>query len=117
MESPHSQDTNGGEERTSPKGATFDRDSLLDLVRSIVGHPAVQSATVEMVRGGLSQPAEARMSEGIHAGATEALTRLSDELCGGVKDALDALDEDDWTLIAREMLESAQEEAEAASVA
>jgi hypothetical protein len=104
MESPHSKDTNGGEERTSPKGATFDRDSLLDLVRSIVGE-------------GLSQPAEARMSEGIHAGATEAVTRLSDGLRGGVKDALDALDDDDWTLIAREMLESAQEEAEAAAVA
>ncbi len=117
MESPHSKDTNGGEERTSPKGATFDRDSLLDLVRSIVGHPAVKGATVEMVRDGLSQPAEARMSEGIHAGATEAVTRLADGLRGGVKDALDALGEDDWTLIAREMLESAQEEAEAASVA
>ena len=62
MESPHSQDANGGEERASPKGATFDRDSLLDLVRSIVGHSAVRGATVEMVREGLSQPAEARMS-------------------------------------------------------
>ena len=117
MESPHSQDTSGGEERTSPKGATFDRDSLLDLVRSIVGHSAVRGATVEMVREGLSQPAEARMSEGIHAGATEAVTRLSDGLRGGVKDALAALDDDDWTLIAREMLETAQEEAEAAAVA
>jgi hypothetical protein len=57
------------------------------------------------------------MSEGIRAGATEAVTRLSDGLRGGVKDALDALDDDDWTLIAREMLESAQEEAEAAAVA
>lgn len=117
MESPHSQDASGGEERTSSKGATFDRDSLLDLVRSIVGHSAVRGATVEMVREGLSQPAAARMSEGIHAGATEAVTRLSDRLRGGVKDALAALDDDDWTLIAREMLESAQEEAEAAAVA
>jgi hypothetical protein len=117
MESPHSQDTNGGEERTSPKGATFDRDTLLDLVRSIVRHPAVKDATVEMVRDGLSQPAEARMSDGIRAGATEALTHLSDRLRGGVKDAIDALSEDDWTQIAREMLEDAQEVNEAASVA
>jgi hypothetical protein len=34
-----------------------------------------------------------------------------------VRDALDTLDEDGWTLIAREMLEDAQEANEAAAVA
>ena len=117
MESPRPQDTNGGEQRTSPTGAAFDRDSLLDLVRSIVAHPAVNGAAAEMVRSGLSEPAETQMREGIRAGANETLTRLSDGLRGGVGDALDALSEADWTLIAREMLEDAQEANEAAAVA
>lgn len=117
MESPHRRDTSDGEERTSPKGATFDRDSLLDLVRSIVRHPPVKDAAVEMVRSGLSEPAETHMREGIHAGANEALARLADGLRGGVTDALGALSEEDWTLIAREMLEDAQEANEAAAVA
>ena len=117
MDSPHSQDTSGGEERTSPKGATFDRDSRLDLVRSIVRHSSVKDAAVEMVRSGLSEPVETQMREGIHAGANEALGRLADGLRGGVTDALGALSEDDWTLIAREMLEDAQEANEAAAVA
>jgi hypothetical protein len=117
MESPHSQEAGDGEERTSPKGATFDRDDLLDMVRSIVRHPSVKGATVEMVRSGLSEPAETQMREGIHAGANEALARLSDGLRGGVTDALGALSEGDWTLIAREMLEEAQEANEAAAVA
>ena len=117
MESPHARDTNSGEERTSPKGTTFDRDSLLDLVRSIVRHPAVKDAAVEMVRAGLSEPAEAQMREGVRVGANEMLARLSDGLADGMKDTLDALSEDDWTLIAREMIEDAQEEAEAAALA
>lgn len=117
MEAPHSHDTTGDEERTSPKGATFDRDSLLDLVRSIIRNPAVKDATVEMVRAGLSEPTEEHLREGVRSGANEALARLSGGLRDGVKDALDALSDDDWTLIAREMLEDAQAANEAAAVA
>jgi hypothetical protein len=114
MESPHGQDSRA-EERTSPKGETYDRESLLDLVRSIVRHPAVKDAAVEMVRDGLTEPAEAQMREGVRAGASEALARLSDRLGEGIDDALDALTEEDWTLIARELLEDAQEVSEAAA--
>jgi hypothetical protein len=117
MESPHSQDTKGSDERTSPKGQKYDRDSLLDLVRSILRHPAVKDAAVEMVRDGLTEPAEEHLREGVRAGANEALARLSDRLGDGIDDALDALSEEDWTLIARELLEDAQEANEAAAVA
>jgi hypothetical protein len=117
MESTHTQGTNGDEERTSPKGVTYDRDTLLDLVRSIVRHPAVKDAAIEMVQDGLSEPAEAQMREGVRAGANEALARLSDRLGDSIDDALDSLTEDDWTLIAREMLEDAHEANEAAAVA
>jgi hypothetical protein len=45
------------------------------------------------------------------------LTGLSDALREGVKDTIDTLTENDWTLIAREMLEDAKGQAEAAAVA
>ena len=96
MEATHSHGTNGGEDRTSPKGERFDRDTLLDLVRSIVRNPAVKDATVEMVVAGLREPTEEQLREGVRAGANEALARLSHGLRDGVKDALDALSEDDW---------------------
>jgi hypothetical protein len=117
MESP-THDTDGAsDERVSPKGTEFEGAALRHLVRSIVQHPAVKDATVEMVRAGLSEPTEEQLREGVRAGANEALARLSDGLRDGVKDAINAVSEDDWTLIAREMLEDAKGEVEAAAVA
>jgi hypothetical protein len=117
METPHARERSGEVERTSPKVTIFDRNSLLDLVRSIVRHPAVKDAVVEMVVAGLSERAEDRLRDGVRAGADDALARLSDGLSGGVKEALNALSEDDWTLVACEVLEDAKGEAEAAAVA
>jgi hypothetical protein len=118
MESPHSRDADTtSDDRTSPKGTVFEGAEVRHLVRSIVRHPAVKDATVEMVRAGLSEPTEEQLRSGVRAGANEALARLSVGLRDGVEDAIAALSEEDWTLIAREMLEDAKGETEAAAVA
>jgi len=117
MESPTPDTDATSDERVSPKGAEFEGAGLRHLVRSIVKHPAVKDATVEMIRAGLTDTTEEHLRKGIRAGANEALARLSDGLRDGVKDAIYALSDDDWTLIAREMLEEASGEVEAAAVA
>ncbi|MGH2852682.1 MAG: hypothetical protein ACRDLF_00615 [Solirubrobacteraceae bacterium] len=116
--SPHAHDTDtASDKRISPKGIEFDGAEVRGLVRSIVKHPAVKDATVEVALAGLSDAAEEHLREGVRAGANEVLASLSDALRDGVKDTLDALSEEDWTLIAREMLEDAKGKAEAAAVA
>jgi hypothetical protein len=118
MKAPPTADTDAtSDERISPKGIEFEGAELRDLMRSIVKHPAVKDATVEVVLAGLTDTAEEHLREGVRAGANEVLTGLSDALREGVKDTIDTLTEDDWTLIAREMLEDAKGQAEAAAVA
>ena len=55
------------------------------------------------------------MSDASHEQATEALTTLATGLRASVDNALAGLTADDWTLIARELMEDAQMVAEEAA--
>jgi len=116
MESPQPHDTGAtSDERTSPQGTAFEGAALRELARSIVGQPAIKDSTAELTQQALKQATVPRMSDASHEQATEALTTLATGLRASVDNALAGLTADDWTLIARELMEDAQMVAEEAA--
>jgi hypothetical protein len=116
MESTQPRDTDAiSDQRTSPQGTTFEGTAVRELARSILGQPAIRDSTAALTQQALRQASVPRMSDGAGEQATEALTTLATGLSANVEEALAALSADDWTLIARELMEDAQMVAEEAA--
>lgn len=91
MESPHSQDTNHGEERTSSKGETFEPTALQDFLRSTLRHDT------------LKEQVDRRLHD--HLAADEQSTsEVATDLRAIIEDTLSAATDLDWSLLASDLL-------------
>lgn len=113
MASTQPQDTGApSDEHTSPQAPAFDSAELRDLARSIIGQPPLRDFTAESTQQALRQASVPRMSDASREQGTEAVLRLATGLWVRVNQALAGLTYDDWTVIARELMEDAQMVAE-----